>query len=147
MVPVLNFCAHAPCLSWYSPKYISLFYSNPPSRQAGNFLQLRTSLWAPWLNWIVYILVEFFLLNFLKFSLPTFGAFSVVFSLHILMFSLILKMFNIGQEKAYFELYLRLPVSGIVWYKRKLIYLDNSQTVILHKTNLDQIHPNTLSTC
>ena len=99
MVPVLNFCAHAPCLSWYSPKYISLFYSNPPSRQAGNFLQLRTSLWAPWLNWIVYILVEFFLLNFLKFSLPTFGAFSVVFSLHILMFSLILKMFNIGQEK------------------------------------------------
>ena len=68
----------------------------------------------------------------MKFSLPTFGAFSVVFSLHILMFSLILKMFNIGQEKACFILYLRSPVSGIVCYKRKLIYLDNSQIAIFN---------------
>ena len=120
--------------------------THPAGRQAIFYNYVRvsghrdsTELFIFWWNFSPSI--------FVTFSLPTFGAFSVVFSLHILMFSLILKVFNIGQEKAYFELYLRLPVSGIVWYKRKLIYLDNSQTVILHKTNLDQIQPNTLSTC
>ena len=82
---------------------MSLFYSNPPGGWAGNFFNSVRVCWlTPWLDWIQSELFTFWLISLptilWHFSAYIWRIFPSYFLHRYIDISLILKVFNIGQE-------------------------------------------------